>query len=198
MRLVLTATGDEETATARLDEMEAAFREILGDDVAGVDVAGPADVVVGELIERDRTVATAESCTGGMVGAALTTVSGASAVYLGGVVSYSNEVKEGLVGVPHELLVAHGAVSEPVARAMAEGIRNRLGTDWGLGVTGIAGPTGGTEEKPVGLVHWAVAGPSGTVADHRVFPGDRDIVRQWSVNSVLDLLRRELATQEKG
>ncbi len=198
LRLVLTATGDEETATARLDEMEAAFREILGDDVAGVDVAGPADVVVGELIERDRTVATAESCTGGMVGAALTTVSGASAVYLGGVVSYSNEVKEGLVGVPHELLVAHGAVSEPVARAMAEGIRNRLGTDWGLGVTGIAGPTGGTEEKPVGLVHWAVAGPSGTVADHRVFPGDRDIVRQWSVNSVLDLLRRELATQEKG
>ncbi|MEN8165019.1 MAG: CinA family protein, partial [Acidobacteriota bacterium] len=103
-----------------------------------------------------------------------------------------NEAKEEMVGVPQELLIGHGAVSEPVARAMAEGIRRRFGTDWGLAVTGIAGPSGGTDEKPVGLVHWAVAGPAGVVARHRVFPGDRDIVRQWSVNVVLDLLRRQL------
>lgn len=116
---------------------------------------------------------------------------------MGGVVSYSNEVKEEMVGVPHDVLVENGAVSEPVARAMAEGVRDRFGTDWGLGVTGIAGPSGGTDEKPVGLVHWAVAGPSGVVAVHRVFPGDRPIVRQWSVNVVLDLLRRQLTAGAK-
>lgn len=111
---------------------------------------------------------------------------------MGGVVSYSNQAKETMVGVPHDLLVEHGAVSEPVARAMAEGVRERFSTDWGLAVTGIAGPSGGTDEKPVGLVHWAVAGPSGVVTRHRVFPGDRAIVRQWSSNVVLDLLRRQL------
>jgi nicotinamide-nucleotide amidase len=114
-------------------------------------------------------------------------------VFLGGVVSYANQAKEALVGVPHELLVEHGAVSEPTARAMADGARRSFGSDWGIGVTGIAGPTGGTADKPVGLVHWAVAGPSGTVAAHRVFAGDRPTVRRWSVHLALDLLRRRLA-----
>jgi nicotinamide-nucleotide amidase len=190
LRLVLSAEGDPAAATRRVGAMEAAFRSELGDDVAGVDVDGLPEVVIGALRSRRETLATAESCTGGLISAALTDVSGASEVFQGGVVSYSNDIKEHLLGVPHETLVAHGAVSEDVARAMAEGARARLATDWGVGITGIAGPTGGTDEKPVGLVHWAVAGPSGTHARHRVFPGNRAIVRQWSVNSALDLLRR--------
>ncbi|HSL16678.1 MAG TPA: nicotinamide-nucleotide amidohydrolase family protein, partial [Methylomirabilota bacterium] len=127
---------------------------------------------------------------GGLVGARLTEVPGASEAFAGGVVSYSNDAKERLLGVPHEVLVEHGAVSEEVARTMAEGARRRLGTDWGIGITGIAGPGGGTEDKPVGLVHWAVAGPNGTRAEHRIFRGDRGVVREWSLNSALDLLRR--------
>ena len=102
------------------------------------------------------------------------------------------DVKERFLDVPHELLVKHGAVSEVVARSMASGVRARFASDWGVGITGIAGPTGGTADKPVGLVHWAVAGPGGVWADHRVFPGDRSIVRQWSLNVALDLLRRRL------
>lgn len=192
LRLVLTAAGSETKVDQDLGRMEGAFGEILGDDVAGINVQGLAHVVIPALVDSGQTVATAESCTGGLVGAALTDVSGSSEAFMGGVVSYSNEAKEEMVGVSHELLVEHGAVSEPVARAMAEGVRQRFKTDWGLGVTGIAGPSGGTEEKPVGLVHWAVAGPSGVVARHRVFPGDRGIVREWSVNVVLDLLRRQL------
>ncbi|RLE22257.1 MAG: competence/damage-inducible protein A [Acidobacteria bacterium] len=197
LRLALTATGKETEVEAELDRMERAFREILGEDVAGVDIASLAKVIVPALISRDQTLATAESCTGGLVGGALTSVSGSSEVYMGGVVSYSNEVKEQMVGVPHDLLIEYGAVSEQVARAMAEGVRQRFSTDWGLGVTGIAGPSGGTDEKPVGLVHWAVAGPEGVVARHHIFPGDRDIVREWSVNVVLDLLRRQLIVGAK-
>ena len=190
VRLVLSAEGEPAAAAVRLDEMEVAFRDLLGDDVAGLDVDGLAPAVVAALAARGATVATAESCTGGLLGAEITGVSGSSTVFLGGVVSYSNEVKEAMVGVPHDLLVAHGAVSEQVARAMAEGVRTRLGADWGVGITGIAGPSGGTADKPVGLVHWAVAGPGGLDARHAVFPGDRTAVRRWSVNSALDLLRR--------
>lgn len=192
LRLVLTAMGAEAQVEQDLSRMEEGFREILGDDVAGVDIQGLAHAVIPSLVASGQSVATAESCTGGLVGAALTDVSGSSGAFMGGVISYSNEAKEDMVGVPHEFLVDHGAVSEQVARAMAEGVRRRFSTDWGLGVTGIAGPSGGTDEKPVGLVHWAVAGPAGVVARHRVFPGDREIVRQWSVNVVLDLLRRQL------
>lgn len=192
VRLVLSAEGYEAAARRRVLTMETVFREVLGDDVAGVDVDGLAEVVLGALREQRQTLATAESCTGGLISADLTEVAGASEVFLGGVVSYSNEVKEDLLGVPHETLVAHGAVSEEVARAMAEGVRERVAADWGIGITGIAGPGGGTEEKPVGLVHWAVAGPGGTEVRHRVFFGNRSIIRRWSVNSALDLLRRAL------
>ena len=111
-----------------------------------------------------------------------------------GVVSYSNEAKEQMIDVPLETLVAHGAVSEEVARAMASGVRARFGSDWGLSITGIAGPTGGTDDKPVGLVHWAVAGPDGVSSKHKVFLGDRSIVREWSMHAVLDLLRRRVLT----
>jgi len=202
LRLVLSAAGDEAAAHSRVATMEAAFREVLGDDVAGVDVAGDdvagvdvaglADVVLESLRSRRETLAVAESCTGGLVSACITDVAGASEVFLGGAVTYTNDAKEDLVGVPHELLVEHGAVSEEVARAMASGVRERFSADWGIGITGIAGPTGGSAEKPVGLVHWAAAGPGGVQARHRVFLGDRAIVREWSLNAALDLLRRKL------
>jgi nicotinamide-nucleotide amidase len=192
LRLVLSAEGDEAAAGRRLDTMESAFREVLGDDVAGVEVEGLSPVVLDRLRHRRQTLATAESCTGGLISSWLTDVAGASDVYLGGIVSYSNQAKETLLGVPRDLLLAHGAVSEEVARAMAAGARDRFSADWAIGITGIAGPTGGTPEKPVGLVHWAVAGPNGVEVRHRVFPGNRSIVREWSANAALDLLRRSL------
>jgi nicotinamide-nucleotide amidase len=196
LRLVLSAEGDEDSATLQLDAMEAAFREVLGMDVAAVDIDDLSEVVLEGLRMRQQTLAVAESCTGGLLSAHLTDVPGASEVFLGGVVSYSNEAKEQLVDVPHELLVEHGAVSEEVARAMAEGVRARFGSDWGAGITGIAGPTGGSDEKPIGLVHWAVAGPDGVSAKHHVFLGDRSIVRVWSLNATLDLLRRRVLALE--
>ena len=197
LRLVLTAEGDDELARGQLDVMERAFREVLGEDVAAVDVGDLPEVVLEELRGREQTLAVAESCTGGLLSAHLTDVPGASEVFLGGVVSYSNEAKEDLIDVPHETLVEHGAVSEEVARAMAQGVRARFGSDWGAGITGIAGPTGGTDEKPVGLVHWAIAGPDGVSAKHHVFLGDRSIVRVWSLNATLDHLRRRLLAFER-
>lgn len=192
LRLVLTADGDEAAARRRLQTMETAFREVLGADVAGVDVDGLATVVLAALRRRGETLAAAESCTGGLLSARLTDVAGASEAYVGGVVTYSNRLKEELLGVPSDALLARGAVSAEVARAMAAGARQRLQADWGVGVTGIAGPGGGTADKPVGLVHWAVAGP-GVAEDHRrVFMGDRGIVREWSANAALDTLRRLL------
>jgi nicotinamide-nucleotide amidase len=192
VRLVLAAEGDEGGAGRQLDVMEAAFRELVDDWLAGVDVDGLHEAAIIELGRRGATLATAESCTGGLVSARLTEVPGASEVFLGGVVSYSNDVKEHQLGVPIETLVDYGAVSPEVAHDMASGVRERLGADWGIGITGIAGPGGGTEEKPVGLVYWSVAGPDGVVVEHRVFPGDRRVVREWSFNSSLDLLRRRL------
>ena len=193
VRLVLSSEGEPTSAERRLSEMEMAFREVLGVDLAGIDVGSLEHAVLAGLESSGMTLAVAESCTGGLLSARLTDVPGASAVFLGGVVSYSNQAKEELVGVPHDLLVEHGAVSEPTARAMAAGARASFGSDWGIGITGIAGPTGGTADKPVGLVHWAVAGPAGITANHRVFSGDRPIVRLWSVHFALDLLRRQLA-----
>jgi nicotinamide-nucleotide amidase len=192
VRLVLTATGEETTAHHHVGEMEHAFREMLGDDVAGCDVDGLADVVVDRLRQGGQTLAVAESCTGGMLGAAITAVSGASDVFRGGVLSYADDVKRDVLGVSSDDLRHRGAVSEEVARSMAEGVRRRIDADWGVGITGIAGPSGGTEDKPVGLVYWAVAGPAGCEVRHRVFAGDRERVREWSVNSALDLLRRRV------
>jgi nicotinamide-nucleotide amidase len=197
LRLVLSAEGDEDSATRQLDTMEAAFREVLGLDVAAVDVDDLPEVVLEELGGHQHTLAVAESCTGGLLSAHLTDVPGASEVFLGGVVSYYKDAKEHLIDVPHETLIEHGAVSEEVARAMAEGVRARFGSDWGAGITGIAGPTGGTDEKPVGLVYWAIAGPDGVSARHHVFLGDRAIVRVWSLNATLDHLRRRLLAFEK-
>lgn len=192
LRIVLTTRGEAEAAARRLEEMSRAFAEVVGDDLVAVDREDLAAVVLERLQSAGHTLATAESCTGGLLGGELTAVPGSSEVYLGGVIAYSNASKERELAVDAGLLEREGAVSESVARAMAEGVRKRFATTWGIGVTGIAGPGGGTPDKPVGLVHWAVAGPGGTVARHRVFPGDRRHVRRCTVSMALDLLRREL------
>ncbi len=162
---------------------------------AGIEVEDRARDVLERLEQREETLAVAESCTGGLLGATVTEVPGASEVFLGGIISYSNAVKEEIVGVPGELLERHGAVSEQVARAMAAGVCERLRATWGVAITGIAGPSGGTDDKPVGLVYWAVAGPEGVAPEHRVFSGDRSTVRLRSVQSALDLLRRLVAEE---
>ncbi len=148
---------------------------------------------VGRLLtEREETLAIAESLTGGLVTSRITDVPGSSAYLVEGVVAYANEAKEARLGVQEATLIAHGAVSEPVAREMAEGIRARAGTTWGISTTGIAGPTGATEEKPLGLVYVAVAGPHGTVVRRNVFPGDRLEVKMASADAVLALLLEKM------
>jgi nicotinamide-nucleotide amidase len=138
---------------------------------------------------RGLTLATAESCTGGLVAARLTSIPGSSDVVLGGVVAYANEVKEGELGVPAALLEEHGAVSAEVAAAMAQGARTRLQADVAVSVTGVAGPGGGTPEKPVGLVYVHAAGPDGELGREFNFPGDRASIRARSVVIALHLIR---------
>jgi nicotinamide-nucleotide amidase len=153
--------------------------------------------VVGRLLRgRGATLATAESCTGGLVGARITEVGGSSAYYLGGVVAYSNESKRRDLGVDPGALERLGAVSEEVARQMAAGVRLRFGSDYGLSVTGIAGPSGGTPDKPAGLVYVGVADAAGAAAREHRFGGGRDTVREWSAQMALDFLRRRLLAAE--
>jgi len=193
VELLLTARGaDAVDARARLAALAGAMRGRLGIDLYGADDESLAVVVSRLLAARRGTVAVAESCTGGLLGAALTDVPGSSAWFRGGLVCYANELKTSLAGVPRELLAAHGAVSEPVARAMAAGARKACAADFGLGVTGVAGPDGGTPEKPVGTVHIALddGGPGRAVKLD--WPGDRDLIRRRAVTVALDLLRRRL------
>jgi PncC family amidohydrolase len=146
--------------------------------------------------QRRLTVATAESCTGGGVAAAITDLPGVSSFFLGGIVSYANEVKEQALGVPGDVLAAHGAVSEPTARAMAAGVRERIGADVGISTTGIAGPDGGTPTKPVGLVFIAVSTPDTTLVRQDVWPGDRAEIRRATVLAALQLTLQALAEQK--
>ncbi len=151
---------------------------------------------VGELLtQRGQTLAIAESLTGGLVASLVTDVPGSSAYLLEGVVAYANESKMERLGVLEDTLIAHGAVSEEVACEMAEGVRAVLGADWGISTTGIAGPTGDTEDKPLGLVYYAVAGATGTQVRRQVFPGDRLEVKRASAEAVLELLLEELSHQ---
>ena len=189
---VATSGPAAASAEARADRILARVRAIFGDAVFAEGKDELAPLVVAQLTRRGERVALAESCTGGMVAEMLTSVSGSSQVFDLGVVAYADEVKAGIVGVPPNLLVAHGAVSEPVARALADGIRRLGRATWGIGITGIAGPTGGTDEKPVGTVWMALSGPGGTQALHRVFRGDRDRVRRTAAYEALDLLRRAM------
>lgn len=148
--------------------------------------------VNGLLRQRGHTVTVAESCTGGLLGAWITSAPGSSDVFRQGWLTYADEAKEQLLGVPGEMLRAHGAVSEPVARAMAVGARARAAADWALAITGVAGPTGGTEDKPVGTVYLALAGPGGTRVERMQFSRDREGNRRLSVRGALEMLRQEL------
>jgi len=189
---IIAADSDPKRAAAAADRIVATVRERLGEAVFGEGEDTLAAVVIGLLKAKDQTLATAESCTGGQIGQMITAVSGASDVYLGGGVAYANRVKQDLLSVPEGLLVEHGAVSEPVAAAMAEGARERFGSDWAVSTTGVAGPTGGTDEKPVGLVYVAAAGPDGTEVRKLNYPGSRDVVRLRACLAAMNLLRTGL------
>lgn len=188
----LCAKSNLETAQQRVDELADRMEEALDDYLYSSAGETLEQIVLDLLGLRQSTLAVAESCTGGMVAQRLTAIAGASRSFLGGAIVYSNEMKTTLAGVPPELIVQHGAVSAEVAKAMAHGIRLRTGATLGLGVTGIAGPTGGTEEKPVGLVYIALSDPQKTECLERTFRGDRDRVRQWTTQQALDMIRRRL------
>jgi PncC family amidohydrolase len=155
--------------------------------------SSPEERVHDVLAARGKTLATAESCTGGLLGDRITEVPGSSAYYLGGVIAYANDVKEDLLGVLKATMIEHGAVSEQTALEMARGARRALKADYGLSVTGIAGPGGGTPEKPVGLTWVAVSGPDGDRAARHVYPGSRVENKHAAVDSVLELLLQIIA-----
>jgi len=191
--ITVKITADAETgaeAEALISQTEREVRGLLGDIVFGADGETMAEVVARELMTRGLTIALAESCTGGLIAAMLTDVSGISKSFLAGVVSYSNEAKRDMLGVPAELLQEHGAVSEPVARAMAEGVRRLTNADVSIGVTGIAGPTGGTPEKPVGLIYVARADKNDTEVRECHFHGSRERIRVRTGLTALDMVRR--------
>ena len=195
VKLRVTAHATSEAESLRLlDATEAELRERTGTLCFGCDDQSLACVVLEQLRQRQQTLSVAESCTGGGLGSELTAIPGSSDVLLGGVIAYSNAVKEHLLGVSAELLEQFGAVSDPVAQAMAKGVRHLTGSDWSMSVTGIAGPGGGSAEKPVGLVYIAVAGPDGCFSQP-IRLGEtrgRDWVRTVSVGEALNRLRLRL------
>jgi nicotinamide-nucleotide amidase len=181
-----------QAAQQRVDELVAQIEEELGDCVFS-DNGESMEQIVGYYLQmRNATLAVAESCTGGLLAQRITSVSGSSRYFVGGAIVYSNELKTSLAGVPADLIEKHGAVSPEVAAALAEGIRQRCGATFGLGVTGVAGPTGGTAQKPVGLVFHALASDGNTEVIERKFPGDRKRIRWFASQQALDMVRRKL------
>jgi nicotinamide-nucleotide amidase len=191
VRFVARGCGAEETVA----EAERIVRGLIGQHVYGSDDDQLETVIVRRLTERRQTLALAESCTGGYIANRITNVPGASVVLLAGVVSYSNEAKQRFLGVQAETLAAHGAVSEPVAREMAEGARKTTGADFALAVTGIAGPGGGSEAKPVGTVFIALASASHTFVLNPINRYDRETFKYVTSQQALELLRRNLKAE---
>jgi nicotinamide-nucleotide amidase len=190
---LLARASESSAAGERARAAADAVRTRLGEDIVyGEGLRALPDVVGALLVERQLKLGLAESCTGGLTSTWLTDQGGSSAYFEGGAVVYSNALKQALLGVPEELLERHGAVSREVALSMAEGARARLGVDVSLSLTGIAGPSGGTPQKPVGLVHFAVATTSGATARHIQFPGSREQVRKLAAFAGLALVRRVL------
>jgi nicotinamide-nucleotide amidase len=192
---ITTRANTEEEAQEKIRPVEREVIARLDDYFFGEDDETLEGAVARLLQEKGATLALAESCTGGLLAKRLTDMPGSSAYFKEGLVTYSNEAKERLLGVPHALLLEHGAVSEPVARAMAEGARKGSGADYGLSVTGIAGPDGGTEEKPVGLVFVGISDAEDTLAeklDLTAWARSRDAIRERSTNIAFDLLRLRL------
>jgi nicotinamide-nucleotide amidase len=189
---LLCAKKDMETAEQRVDELASKMEEALDDWLYSTQGESLEQIVLYYLGLRQATLATAESCTGGLVAQRITAIPGSSRSFLGGAVVYSNELKTAFAGVPAELIEQYGAVSEEVARALASGIRQRTGATIGLAITGIAGPSGGTDTKPVGLVYIAVSDAQRTDVLERTFRGSRQRVREWTAHQALDLVRRKL------
>lgn len=181
-----------EAAQSRVDELAEKIEEELGDSVFS-DNGESMEQIVGYYLQmRNATLAVAESCTGGLLAERITSVGGSSRYFLGGAVVYSNQLKTAFADVPAELIEKHGAVSPEVAKALAEGIRRRSGATFGLSVTGVAGPAGGSDTKPVGLVFHALASDAGTEVVERKFPGDRKRIRRFASQQALDMVRRKL------
>ncbi|MBI3403985.1 MAG: competence/damage-inducible protein A [Acidobacteria bacterium] len=181
-----------------LDELVGQLTAELGEYVFTISGEPLEDVVAKEMSAAHSSIAVAESCTGGLVAERLTNIPGSSSYFLGGVVCYANELKSAWADVPEQLIESRGAVSSEVAIALAEGIRRRVGAALGLGITGIAGPGGGTAEKPVGTVHIALSHDAGTRERGFHFPGGRDLVRQQASQAALDMVRRHLQYGPQG
>jgi nicotinamide-nucleotide amidase len=189
---LLCSKPSQELAEQRVDELAGKMEEALDDWLYSSEGESLEQIVLYYLGLRQATLSVAESCTGGMISQRITSVPGSSRSFLGGAVVYSNELKTAFADVPPELIERYGAVSSEVAAALAEGIRKRTGATLGLGVTGVAGPTGATESKPVGRVYIAVSDDQKTDAFERNFRGARDRVREWASHQALDLVRRKL------
>jgi nicotinamide-nucleotide amidase len=198
---ITTRAATQEEAEERIAPVEREILARLGEYYFGEDDE-TLEGAVGRLLEtQEATLALAESCTGGLLAKRLTDMPGSSAYFKEGLVTYSNESKERWLGVPHEMLAEHGAVSEPVARKMAEGARRLAGTDYGLSVTGIAGPDGGTEEKPVGLVFVGLSDAERTFAerlDLSAWARSREAIRERSANRAFDVLRLRLEERKRN
>jgi nicotinamide-nucleotide amidase len=179
-------------AEARVEELADKIEDELGDAVFSRKGESLEQIVSYLLQMRGMTLAVAESCTGGLLAQRITAISGSSRYFLGGAVVYSNALKTQFANVPKALIEKHGAVSREVAAALAEGIRHRCVSSYGIGITGVAGPSGGTEQKPVGLVYVALAGEEGTQVVERNFPGDRKRIRWFATQQALEMVRRAL------
>ena len=194
--LTVTATGDSDSAASTLAaRMAAELTRRLGPVIIGTGDETPASVVAKLLVSRQETLSLAESCTGGLVGAMITSLSGASGYFLGSAVCYANTAKRDILGVPQEMLDDCGAVSEPVAREMARGARDRFGSDWAISLTGVAGPDGGTSDKPVGLVFIGLVGPNTNKVFRHIFASQREQIRQRASLAALNHLRVALLGQ---
>lgn len=190
---VRAAAPSKDEAEKMAQQMVEELRRRLGNLVYGVDEETMPAVLGALLRQRGATVSVAESCTGGWLGKLLTEPAGASHYFVGGLICYENRIKTDFAGVSEELLAAHGAVSEEVAGALAQNTRRRFNTTYALSITGIAGPTGGSDEKPVGLVYTALDGPAGTRVQRNALPGPRERVRLRSALMAMNMLRLELA-----
>jgi nicotinamide-nucleotide amidase len=189
---IVAEESSSERAQAEVEKAAAAIRERLGDAIYGVDSQDMEEVVGALLKQRRLKLSVAESCTGGLIGARITNVSGSSEYFERGAVVYGNQAKTEMLGVPEELIKKHGSVSREVAAAMAQGIRRSARTDYGLSVTGIAGPGGGTREKPVGLVYIGLASPQGVRSEEYKLLGTRAQIRLKASQLALDMVRRHL------
>ncbi|HEX7252677.1 MAG TPA: nicotinamide-nucleotide amidohydrolase family protein, partial [Thermoanaerobaculia bacterium] len=196
VQLHLLVRGEPQRASAVLDDMERDFREALGSRIFGRDDEDLSAAVGRLLRQSGQTLSVAESCTGGMISALLTDIPGSSDYFRGGIVAYANDAKEEMLGVASATLEQHGAVSEEAAREMAAGARTRFESDLAAAVTGIAGPDGGTPEKPVGTVWFALADARETAARTRRFVGDRAMVRRTASLYALELVRRRVTRSE--